>query len=605
MTKAIKGIIVLIVVCGLSVNAWAQTNYNERYERGKDYFKNKIYDLALEEFKIVSKVDTRNPYAAHASFYYALSKYYLGEIAESRAMLLQIKDRFDDWDQLPEVDYWLAMIAFEQHNIESAFTHLSKLNDYAKYRQAANRLKEHFLFEEDSIQLIQNLLEQNPYDSTLAELLAYRISQQEMAQKDMQWADFLMREFGIKAQQMGLPAEEKPLFRQEYRIAVLLPFLYKQLDTSPRKKSNQFILDLYNGIRMAVADLEQEGVRIKLYAFDTERDSTVTAAILAKESMKGMDLIVGPLFPQTTKLVNEFSQTHKIVMVNPLSTNSGVIGTNPYSYLYRSSAETQAKAAAQFAIRNFDNKNAFVIYSLNDRDLVFAEVYAEELAKSGFSINMFKQVVDAADAKEVLEILTEVHDEDKGDKSERREIMYNQRKVRVGEGDSLIISRDSIGHIMLSSRDNLLVANVMSGLQSRADSIPIIGFDEWLEFDQLTFNQFQQLNISMLAFNFTDFIGDAYISFKRDYIEKNAALPTQFSYHGYEMMWFFGKMLGDHGKYFGNAMRKQGHTKGRFFAGFDYSQSNDNLVMPIVELDNFEMVLAKEKKNSDDDYRKE
>jgi hypothetical protein len=220
-------------------------------------------------------------------------------------------------------------------------------------------------------------------------------------------------------------------------------------------------------------------------------------------------------------------------------------------------------------------------------------VYAEELTKAGFKVNWFYQVNEAAEAKYVLEKLTEVLPDPEIKQDKDRVIMYNQRKVRVGEGDSLLISRDSIGHIMLSSRDPLLVTNTVSAIKSRRDNVPLIGFDEWLEIEQISIAQLQRNSVSMLAYNYMDMKSELFADLKRKHVINFGTLPSQLTYHAYEMMVFFGHVFNDYGIDFKNALHNNGYRPGRLFAGFDYSYSNDNLVMPIVEIVNFEMVPAK------------
>ena len=54
-------------------------------------------------------------------------------------------------------------------------------------------------------------------------------------------------------------------------LGVMLPFMAEGLNTSKGNKGNQFILDLYQGISEAVADINKEKEYIKLYAFDTQQ----------------------------------------------------------------------------------------------------------------------------------------------------------------------------------------------------------------------------------------------------------------------------------------------------------------------------------------------
>ena len=85
-----------------------------QYRNAKEFFTEEKYDLAMESFKPLLSYDKENPYSEYASFYYALSAMRKNYHAVAKDMFLQIKKLYPEWDQLNEVNFWLAKIYFDR-----------------------------------------------------------------------------------------------------------------------------------------------------------------------------------------------------------------------------------------------------------------------------------------------------------------------------------------------------------------------------------------------------------------------------------------------------------------------------------------------------------
>lgn len=100
----------------------------------------------------------------------------------------------------------------------------------------------------------------------------------------------------------------------EYSIALVLPFK----TTGYHGSVGEAMLDYYEGFRMAAADLEKEGLKLKLYVFDSEKDSQALQTIFAHPDMKRMDVIVGPVYENQMKETEDFCNDHGSILVSPL-----------------------------------------------------------------------------------------------------------------------------------------------------------------------------------------------------------------------------------------------------------------------------------------------
>jgi len=85
-----------------------------------------------------------------------------------------------------------------------------------------------------------------------------------------------------------------------YRLAILLPFKLKKLDTlsgddACSKLMSNKILDYYSGIKFAIDSLQQLGMNIQYDVFDTQGSPYVTGKILEVTDLSDYDFVIGPV----------------------------------------------------------------------------------------------------------------------------------------------------------------------------------------------------------------------------------------------------------------------------------------------------------------------
>jgi TolA-binding protein len=114
--------------------AVAQVNYQQQYSNGKLLFRNGKYNLAMETFKSLITYDQRNPFTEYASYYYALSAYNQGYGSVAKDMFSQIKKLYPNWDQIDEVNLWLARSILRIRTISRAFAcwRKSKITEFIR-----------------------------------------------------------------------------------------------------------------------------------------------------------------------------------------------------------------------------------------------------------------------------------------------------------------------------------------------------------------------------------------------------------------------------------------------------------------------------------------
>ena len=545
----------------------AQDTFERDYANGKDLFNLGKYELSMEAFRSLTRKQEGNKYAEHASFYYAMAAYKANLPSLAKSMFLQIQDRFPHWPKIDEVNFWLGKLSFEEGKSINGMDHLSMIN-LTSIKKDAKLLKKIILDSLQDLGTLSQLYMKYPQDDLIAATYAREVMNAPVTPENRALLRELIQKHNLDKSSLDIVDAETSLKKESYDVAILFPFKLDDISIRRLARSN-FVTDLYQGILLAQEQLKNLEISLNIYAYDTKRDSAATAEILQMEELKTMDLIVGPLYPMSSKLVSEWSEVNKINMINPISDNAQVIGNNPYSFLYKSSNITKALAAANLARHAFANKNAVIIYSSSPKDSVTAYTYKQAIEKDSFKVVWMHRSLPK-ESKVIPKVLAET----------------------IEDSYTLIIKCDSIGHIFVASERELIAANTITAVESRGDKIPIIGHSSWIDFRFIEYEQLDRLDVLMVAPNYIDRSRDEFIEFKQTYINQYHRVPTKYLYWGYDMLMFAGRMMDQYGIYFQHAFPDMEVHPGELSLGFQYNYSNDNQHLEIIRFEGSDLTYV-------------
>ncbi len=177
----------LLFAAALALGSFAGNaqDFKRQYKNAKDFFKEGRYNLAMESFKVLMVYDKNNPYAEYASFYYAQSALKQNFSAVARDMLIQIKRLYPGWDQINEVNYWLAKIYFDKGEYFQGMRILAEIKqeDYLE-QQEIGKFKRHYLFRITDPEVLRMMWEEYPNDLEVGKRLAMAIGSQPYLNQD-------------------------------------------------------------------------------------------------------------------------------------------------------------------------------------------------------------------------------------------------------------------------------------------------------------------------------------------------------------------------------------------------------------------------------------
>lgn len=570
-----KKILVLVFFLA-TLTLYGQVDYPKQYQAAKDFFRQGKYNLAMESFKPLIAYDQRNQYAPYASFYYALAAYKQGYPAVAKDMFLQIRSVYPKWDKLDEVNLWLSRIYFEDGDHFQGMKVLHSIED-KKLSESVAAMKEQYLSGITDPEILKMMLEEFPKDPVVGKYLARALAKNITDEENKQMLESLIDRFRFERSEF-IPEAPETFHKDRYSVAVLLPFMLESLDPSPGKKRNQIVLDFYEGIRLAIDSLNsQPGPPISLRAYETDKGLGALRQTLETEELENTDLIIGALSPNENQMVQQFSLEHQVNVVNPFSNNSELIGSNPHAFLFQPSAETIGKKAAGFLADHARKNLCMVIYGTSKKDSVLAATFTARAPEVGLQI-VASEMVHKDEAARIIDILAKPTEFD--------EFKFPSQ---------FTLEKDSIGSIYVATDDPLIYTKVISSIETRGDSILVLGSENWIDDTAVAFEKYQTLGVTFTAPNFVAPDNGRRRAFISRYLRKYGRVPSNVSQLGYEMMLFFGNQLKTNGVYFQDALSEGGLLPGYLFQGFQYQDGRDNQVVPFIRFKEGKLTLIEKR----------
>ncbi|MCI0751770.1 MAG: hypothetical protein L0Y35_08020 [Flammeovirgaceae bacterium] len=566
-----------ITICLLLVvsTTFAQVDFKQQFVSAKAFYKEGKYNLAMEVFKGLIPYDQNNPFSEYASFYYALSAYHQGYKSVAKDMLSQIKNLYPKWDQMKEVNYWIAIIHFENKDYFQAMRMLKESNVSSRETEILRR--KHLVAVTD-LETLKMMHEEYKDDEVVGELLAHQLSTYLLSPEDQELLKQLIDQFRLKKKDL-LATDRKAVFKEVYTVSAIFPMLAASLDPSPTKKRNQFVLDMYEGMKLAVDTLAKQDVKISLRAYDTERKTEKLKSVLAMEELTHSDLLVGPLFTEENTLVQEFSVKHGIPLFNPVSNNIELIQSNPNAYLFQPCNETLGLKSAQFLSTYVKNKKCMVFMGEQKRDEVVANNFLKKAEETDLEIIRIEQVI-RANADKIISILATPTEFD--------EFKYPTQ---------FTLPKDSVGCIFVASDDPLIFSKVLSSVETRGDSVIVLGSEDWMDEDitAVDFNKLENLGTVMFHPNYASLLNPDLKAFVNKFRHVHGRVPSSSAKLGYRFMMFAGMAMKKYGAYFLDGLKKEVWTDPPLSEGFDYTTSRDNQIVPFTAFREGELVVVDKK----------
>ncbi|NEM99002.1 ABC transporter substrate-binding protein [Pontibacter burrus] len=552
--------VVLVLGLSLASPVLAQQNQDVTYSNGKILLQQQRYEQAMSEFLPLTSAG--NPYAPEASYFYSVAAFKAQKYKEAQQMLQQLKAQHPDWAQMPDATYLLANVLFELGNYNEALTQLQQLNTSPLASDAA-ALEQHYLRLLTDKAAFEKLVQRYPNDKILAQVYADKLVSGWYRPEDKATLERLVAKHNLdKNRYLNAAARNQ----QGVDVALLLPF---QLNQAPGQnaRKNQFINDLYAGIQLAQDSLAAQGLKVNLYTYDAGTDTTIVNRILNLPELKQMDLVIGPVYKSSARVASRFARETGIPVINPLSQDLDLAEEGSNVYLFESSVATQARQAATYAYNTFSPKTAVILFENTKEDTTFAYFYKEQFKKLGGKVKNYKKINPAQAAATAK--------------------TFND------------LNLTDVGHMAVFSDKMTAAVNATSKIQATSASLPLMTYYSWLNINQISLRQLDNLEVYFISPKFIDLRTPAVKSFRQKYINRYNVPPSVYAYAGFEMLYFYGSLLQQYGSNIAQGLQENGVGKGALYPAVGYTSrasrnhlQPDNQFVPIIKLENLQPIVV-------------
>lgn len=548
-----KKILILLILLSATFTQVLFAQSDKKYSDAAASFKQGKYEVAMNLFLPLTSTQNPNAQAEYAHYYYALAAQKLKKFNDSNQMLKQLITRFPKWNRIEEAYFLLGINYFAVNNGALALNYLQRISD-ATMSQDVLGAKQSFLASVKDVNTLKSLQKDYPDDYVVAVSLINAIRKAPANKTDSDLADRLVKRFGAEeaATASGASGSTGKIKDREkngvYNVAALLPFRLNEFDASKRLRSNQFAYDYYLGMCLAKRQLKNEGIDVNLLAYDVSNDEEQMKKLVKNSDFQKSDLLVGPLYPKTYEVAAEYVGKASIPMLNPLSTDIGILQGNDNVFLAHPSIQYQMKETARFAKTLTTRLVAAVYYGTTSKDSLMAATYADEIKTAGGKVLEMKRV-----------------------NGEPEDI---SRQMGTFE-------KEKPTHVVLFSTSTKSGPSLLAALNSRKlTTVPVMALATG--FDFVKSKPVGSDRLYLIDSDYIDINKDSVRLFQQQYWESENTLPSVYSYQGYDHLLFFGRMLSKYGGKVKDGLDIRKYDEEYLLAGFNFTKSRENEISPIL-----------------------
>jgi ABC-type branched-subunit amino acid transport system substrate-binding protein len=537
-----------------------------RYRTGRAQLDQGHFAAAMRELEPLAQPVNHFAQAADAGYLYAVAASRASQWAEAEQMLNLVRNQYPSYYGLNEVLYLQGQVSFEQGDYDTALRTLGQL-PATQYGPAREAMQATYLARLQDRATWQRLRQRYPQSKLIGRLYADFLARSPApTDADRQQLTALVTQFSLDRAKYNaalnptvLAGAPRPAARKGgYNVGVLLPFLLQD-NSYQTRRDNQFVTDLYAGLRLAQDSLQRAGHPVQLFAYDTGADTLALKSVLALPELAGMDLLIGPVYKSGAKLLARYAREHQIVCINPLSQDLDLVADNPYHYLYSASAATQGRAAAQYAAATLGTaRPAVLLHEMGKDDVAFATAYQAAYQEAGgklLAVHPFNPLDPASLVAALL-------------------------PTELGAAGTLVVASDdpksgpaalaALGAVPAASRPALLAPGA------------------WLDNPALGLGQLS--GATFYHPQYFDELRPGYRRFRQLYLAKQRLPPSVFASQGFELLLFFGNALAQFGPAFQPGLAAAPPLPGAIFEGLAYpSGAHDNQVVPLLKLNGLDL----------------
>ena len=304
------------------------------------------------------------------------------------------------------------------------------------------------------------------------------------------------------------------------KVALLLPFSAKDypvfVDTLVEKmpvqisaRSEQFI-SFYEGVLLAVDSLKNQGYKVNLKVFDTERSAEKMYTMVDEIDRFHPDLIIGPVYGSVYKALMDDLTNKNIPVIYPLSSRSEEFGVYPDFIQVNPSMKALTVAISDWLREEAEEAN-----------LVCLNLTGNEVSHSDLEdIRLFKEYMHRIGSMNFYD--------------------WNTSAVPL-DGLRLQLLPDRENIIILPTTKEAEVSKILPVLSALTEGyrITVVGFPEWQTFTSVDHETYFKLNTKIFTYSYVDNTTEPAKRFALKYRKYFYTEPNNLAYKAFDMSLYF------------------------------------------------------------------
>ncbi|MEL6922969.1 MAG: ABC transporter substrate-binding protein [Bacteroidota bacterium] len=315
----------------------------------------------------------------------------------------------------------------------------------------------------------------------------------------------------------------------QYNIAMMLPFLTNQFDPSGNRVPNNssWAINYYAGAKMAMDRLNQENIQLNISVLDTKANETAIPPLLDQAELLNADLIIGPYRSKNVQQVADFALQYQKPLVSPYTASLSVTDDNPYYIQVNPSLKTHCRAIVEHLRKKYKAEEVTLLARNNNAELAALKYFqdANYEFEGSTATERFREKIFSDDSADFIN-------------NEDFTLLIEPGKTTV--------------FVIPVWASESFVSNLLRkiSVSKGANRVVVYGMPQWMNFNRISPDYFERLNVHISAANFTDNTASNIRAFKLDYYNRYGTLPTEAAFAGYDTLLYFGRMINKYGKRF-------------------------------------------------------
>lgn len=350
----------------------------------------------------------------------------------------------------------------------------------------------------------------------------------------------------------------------EYSIALLLPFELNKINLKTAVKKDlsgsDLAIDFYQGMKLALDSLSQSGPNFRLNVFDTQNQETKVVNLALANSVKSNDLIVGPIYPEEAKTFADFADLKDILQVFPLAASMPQGYKNLRMVMVNNTLEQHGRKIAEFITKNYkpEQVNIVLLNTQKANDARFSAYLKRFIGELG--AGRFRII---------------------------------ERPNAIGIDKYMDPLKNNL--VLVSSSDRLFIVPTIDRLYKLKNNkyrIELFGHPYWMKANSLIQNKLQSLNTRITSSFYVNYKLENVKSFVSRYRREFGTEPSEYSFKGFDVGYYFGGLLVKYGKSYPRHLTESVYTG--LHNNFRFSKEPDqvikNIELMLLGYRNFELI---------------